>query len=630
MQALRSVRRAPARSGHAEGTFLLSSPGPNEVFTPDDLTEEQRLIADSSRRFFNSEISPQSAALEDHRPALIRELMKKAGSMGFLSTEIPEQDGGLGIGLVAAMLQVEQFARHMSFGMAIVTHSGIGTLPIVLFGSEYQKRRYLPEIMSGQMISAFALTEAQSGSDALSARTTATLDSTGEFYELNGQKMWVTNGGIADVFIVFAKVDGTRFTAFLVERYFEGVSLGPEESKMGMRGSSTRPLILDHVRVPVANVLGEVGQGHRVAFGTLNICRTKLGAGLVGASKEVLGLTAEYSTSRTAFGNPLADFELIQEKLARMASSIYAAESVVYRTAGLIDKELHRLKQNGWNDFPHGLGFGIESSIAKVFTTEVLDQVADEGVQIHGCNGYSAAFAVERFYRDSRVNRIFEGTNEIHRLLITERLIKLAGAGLPLFDYASAAVSEASRRAPRAFLPRNTISMQFLGKLAERARQVTLILLAEAHERFGDRLRKKQLLLASLSDSAIETYAIQSVIARTLRAIEAQEKPADKKVRPFKQKTAGLARLSDEDWGNTGSSSMAAQTRAAATALFVRDSFNRIGSTARTAAGMINSARPNSRFDSLIEHLIASPPFDRASLCAKIAESTRESKGYAF
>jgi alkylation response protein AidB-like acyl-CoA dehydrogenase len=614
----------------AEGSFLLSAARAVDIFAPEDFSDEQRMIAAAARSFFDCEVAPCASALEDQDPQLIRRLLRRAAEIGFLSTEVPVADGGLGLGLVSAMLQVEHFARHMSFGMAIATQTGIGSLPVVFFGSEDQRRRYLPGIMSGELICAFALTEAQSGSDALAARATATLDSTSCCYVLNGEKMWVTNAAIADLFIVFAKIDGRHFTAFLVERGYPGLSLGAEESKMGMRGSSARPLILEDVRVPANNVLGSAGLGHRVAFGTLNVCRTKLGAGLVGAAKEVLGLAAQYSAVRTAFGKPLAEFELIKDKLARMTARIYAAESVVYRTAGLLSSNLKTISGGGIDALPNGIGFAIESSIVKVFTTEALDLVVDEAVQIHGSNGYSSAFAVERFYRDSRVNRIFEGTNEIHRLLITERLVKLAASGsLPLFEIASRLWAELDRRAPRPTAPRNTVSVPFEARLAERARQLTLILIGAAFDQFHEQLADKQLLMAALSDAAIETFAMQSVIARSLKADGNDSSLSENKSRSTRRGQAGPSRVANVS-NEFAEVNGRAELRAYATSLFVRDAFEKVGIAGRTAAGIISASLPHHRLEAAVDQLTLAPVVDRSRLCTHLAAAIRNSGGYIF
>lgn len=593
----RRVARPPA-----EGEFLLRPASPEEVFTPEDLTDEQRLVGKTAREFFEREVAPCGDLLEEHNPGLARALITRAAEIGFLGTEVSRSDGGLGLGLAPAMLQIEQFARQMSFGMAIVTQTGIGSLPLVFFGSEQQKRRYLPGILSGEIVCAFALTEAHSGSDALAARCTATLDHTGRNYLLSGQKMWVTNAGFADLFTVFAKVAGERFTAFLVERNWPGVSLGAEESKMGVRGSSTRPLLLDQVPVPVERVLGEVGAGHQVAFGALNVCRAKLGAALVGAAKEVLTLSAAYSQERKAFGQRLAEFALIGEKLARMAARIYAAESVVYRAAGLLEQELARLSGGG-QARSDGIGFAVESSIVKVFTSETLDSVADEGVQIHGSNGYSSAYAVERFYRDARVNRIFEGTNEIHRLLIPNRLLKLAQSeALPIARAAADAwyVVRTNKRA-RASHGEPLAAERQLG---ERSRLLTLLLLGAAVEGFGEQLRQQQLLLAALSDLVIETFAIDSVLLRARKPIE----PG--------WRSDGAPRLNE--------------IRLSASRLFAQEAFDRVRLAALKAAGITASARPNPELERVVYRLLNSPLTDCTSPCANLAGAVNAAKGYPF
>ncbi|MEW6210569.1 MAG: acyl-CoA dehydrogenase family protein [Acidobacteriota bacterium] len=591
MQSAISVKTRSATRPRVEGDFLLASSAPEEVFTREDLTDEQRMVGETAREFFEREVAPCGNKLEEHHPDLLRSLIRRAAEIGFLGTEVPERYGGSGIGLVPAMLQIEQFARHMSFGVAIATQTGIGSLPIVFFGDERQKLRYLPRIVSGETISAFALTESGSGSDALAARTTATLE--GGNYVLNGQKMWVTNGGIADLFIVFAKVDGLHFTAFLVERDREGVSLGAEESKMGMRGSSTRPLLLDNVSVPVTDVLGDVGEGHKVAFGTLNVCRAKLGAGLVGSAKEILSLSTSYSLERKAFGRPIADFQLIREKLARMAARIYAAESLVYRVAGLIVDDLARSGNR------HGIGFAVESSIVKVFASETVDFVADEGVQIHGSNGYSSDYAVERFYRDARVNRIFEGTNEIHRLLIPDRLLKLSQSGaLPLQKAIMDAWSGIQEE--KRFSRDDVLAAE--EELCERGRILALILMGAAVECFGEKLRHQQMLLAAISDIAIETFVIDSAIVRTRKAVRRAH------------------------FGNYGFNDALFSTAA----LCARESFDRASLAALRAMGIITSARSKPELEAAVNRLAASPLNDCASLCSRISKGVIASGGYPF
>src|SRR5262245_17674106 len=354
-----------------EGDFLLRTTAPSQVFTPEDFSEEHRMIAETARSFFEREVLPAERSIEQGDFTAVRELIVRAGEAGLLATGVPESDGGFGLGLVPTMIEVEEFSRNVSFTMAIATQTGIGVLPLLFYGTRAQKQRYLPDILAGERIVAFALSEGHSGSDALNPRTTAQLDQSGHHYILNGEKMWVTNAGIADLFTVFARVEGSRLAAFLVERGWPGVGFGPEESKLGAHGASTRSLILNDARVPVENVLGEVGQGHRVMFGTLNIGRARLGAGLVGASKTVLRLTAEYAAERHAFGKPIARYGLIQEKLASIAARIYAAESMAYRLAGLLGPQVSDAEANGLETVPGGIGFVTECSALKVFGSEL-------------------------------------------------------------------------------------------------------------------------------------------------------------------------------------------------------------------------------------------------------------------
>jgi hypothetical protein len=603
---------APARSrvqAHAprrshEGAFLLYRAQPQEVFTPEDFDEDDRTVAQSARSFFDEEVAPAEAALERHDYALLRRLLVRAGEAGFLATGVPEAEGGLGFGLVPTMIETEQFSRNASFTMAIANQTGIGSLPLLFYGTAEQKRRYLPGIMSGETVLAFALTEAHSGSDALSPRTTARLDASGEFYVLNGEKLWVTNAAIADLITVFAQVDGKHLAVFLVEGNWPGINFGAEEVKLGVRGSSTRPLILQDVRVPVENLLGDVGLGHRVAFGTLNIGRARLGAGLVGASKEVLSLAARYAAQRVTFGRPISQYGLIQHKLADIAARVYAAESIVYRTAGLLTPQVAAMTREGVGALPGGITFAAECSAVKVFGSELYSYASDEGVQIHGGNGYSEAYPIERHYRDSRVTRIFEGTNEIHRLLITERLIKLATSGaLPLLETAKSIQAEASNGWNGTAARKNDEPEPLENEidLTDRVRDVAVLALEAAVTRFGPRLAEQQVLVGALSDMVIEAFATDSVVSRTIKAtgLESREE------------------LSARE-----------QTRLSATSLFVGDAFERAMVAARTAAGVICEGGSAPHFQMAVERAAVSPLIDRAAISAQISTSCCETGGY--
>ncbi|MBE3595730.1 MAG: acyl-CoA dehydrogenase family protein [Hydrogenibacillus sp.] len=504
------------------GSFLLETPPMERIFTPEDITDDQRMIAETAASFVHKDVLPVLEEIENqHNFEHSVRLMRKAGELGLLSGDVPEAYGGLGLDKVTTALIAEAFAVARSFALTVGAHVGIGTLPIVFFGTEAQKRKYLPALAGGEKIAAYALTEAGSGSDALGARTTAVLNEAGTHYILNGEKQWITNSGFADVFVVYAKVDGEKFTAFIVERDFPGVSTGPEEKKMGIKGSSTRTLILDNVPVPVENVLGEVGRGHVVAFNILNIGRFKLAAGAVGAAKRVIDISARYAKERKQFGRPIADFALIQAKLGEMAIRTYAAESIMYRTAGLFDDMLRALgeKVNDGREVARGIAeYAIECSINKVFASEVLDYVVDEGVQIHGGYGYMSEYEVEKAYRDSRINRIFEGTNEINRLLIPDMLLKkamrgeldLLGAATRLEDELMSVGHEAIEDAP--------LAESF--HLLEQAKKIFLFIAGSAVQKYGQALEREQELLAAAADIAIEIFVMESSLLRAKKALE--------------------------------------------------------------------------------------------------------------
>src|SRR3954468_13603121 len=419
------------------GSFLLEERSTADVFTPEDFTEQHHMIGQTATEFAVNEILPNAEKMEHKDFSVTRDLLKKAGDLGLSGVEIPEAYGGLEMDKVTAAVIADHIAKYAGFATTWGGHTGIGTLPIVYFGTEEQKKKYLPRLAAGEMVGAYGLSEATSGSDALNCRSRAALSTDGKHYVLNGEKMWITNAGFADLFTVFAKVDGEKFSAFLVERTFPGFSVGAEEHKMGIRGSSTCPIILNDCEVPVENLLGEIGKGHIIAFNILNIGRFKLGAMCVGGARESLNNAIGYAKQRKAFKKVIADFGLVREKLANMATLIYVGESLVFRTVGMMDAALAAIDKSTPDASKKTLRaieeYAVECSIIKVWASEMVSYVVDETVQIYGGYGFVEEYPAERAYRDARINRIFEGTNEINRLIITGFLLKRAmGGQLPL------------------------------------------------------------------------------------------------------------------------------------------------------------------------------------------------------
>lgn len=490
------------------GGWLLEVP--ERVYTPEDFDESVKEIARTTRTFVEREVLPLLERMEHGELELNVPLMRKAGELGLLAIEVPEEYGGLDLPKVISTVVAEELSGSGGFSVTYGAHTSIGTLPLVYFGTEEQKRKYLPKLASGEWIAAYCLTEPGSGSDALAAKARATLSEDGKYYILNGVKQFISNAGFAHLFTVFAKVDGEHFTAFLVERDTPGLSFGPEEKKMGIKASSTRQVILEDVKVPVENVLGEIGKGHKIAFNVLNVGRYKLGAGAVGGAKRALELSAQYATQRVQFGRPIGRFGLIQQKLGEMASRIYAAESAVYRTVGLIDEALSGKK--GAEAVMAGIEeYAVEASIIKVLGSEVLDYVVDEGVQIHGGYGYIQEYPIERAYRDARINRIFEGTNEINRLLIPGMLLRRALKGqLPLMQAAQRLQKELLEPSFEEPEDLELHQVQNLKKLA-------LMVAGLAVQKYGQQVEEEQEVLGAVADILIDAYAAESALLRARR-----------------------------------------------------------------------------------------------------------------
>jgi alkylation response protein AidB-like acyl-CoA dehydrogenase len=503
------------------GSFLIEDVSYNQVFTPEDFSDEHKMIAKTAEDFVENKVLPQIEHLENHEFDRTVKLLKEMGELGLLAADVPEEFDGLGLDKITSSLITEKMSRAGGFSLSYGAHVGIGSLPIVLFGNDDQKGRYLPGLASGEMLAAYALTEPGSGSDALGAKTTAKLNAEGTHYILNGEKQWITNAGFADVFVVYAKVDGEHFTAFIVERNFPGVSTGAEEKKMGIKSSSTRTLILEDVPVPVENLLGDFGKGHVIAFNILNIGRYKLAVGGVGGSKSAFEMTVKYANGRKQFKTPIAQFNLTKEKFGTMASKIYAAESAVYRTIGLYEDNQGKLTDEEAKDIKKVANsiaeYAIECSLNKFFNSEVLDYVVDEGVQIHGGYGFMQEYPIERAYRDSRINRIFEGTNEINRLLVLGTYLRKAMKGeLPLFQKAMALQEELMMLMPEEPGDEPLAQEKYLVK---NAKKIGLLAAGLAAQKYGKAIEKEQEIFVNIADIVSNAYAMESVVLRTEKAI---------------------------------------------------------------------------------------------------------------
>ena len=516
-----SVLTQPAAKG---GSFLLESPAPQDVFTPADLTDDQKLIGQTAEEFVVKEVLPLVKDLEAKKTGLMPELVKKAAELGLMSGGTPEEYGGAGLDKVATTVLTEKISFYGGFAVTHGAHAGIGTLPIVYFGSEEQKKKYLPKLASGEMIGAYALSEPQAGSDAQNSLTRAELNPEGTHYLLNGQKMWITNGGFADLFIIFAKVEGEKLTAFIVERSFPGCKPGNEEHKMGIHGSSTTPIFLENCRVPRENVLHEIGRGHIVAFNVLNSGRFTLGASCVGGSKHVLMSASKYSKERKAFGKPIGEFGLMKEKLAEMAVQIFAVESMIYRSAGSMEAAMHAAAGSGnktQNTMKILEEYAIESSIAKVYGSEMLDFVVDEAVQMFGGYGFHEDYPVCRAYRDSRINRIFEGTNEINRMLIIQMLMKRAMSGqLALIPAAMKLADEILAGPSFEETPEGVLAEEV--RVIANAKKMFLQVAGGAVQKFREKLAEEQELIAALANMVMEIYGMESSLLRAQKSADAR------------------------------------------------------------------------------------------------------------
>ena len=583
---------------HRGGGFLVASTSPADVFTPADVTDDQRLIGQTAAEFVAHEVIPAIPELEKHKPALMAQILKKAGEIGLLGGTIPEAYGGSGLDKVATTILSEKISVYASFAVAFGGTTGIGSLPIVYFGTEEQKKKYLPKIATGEWLGAYCLSEPQAGSDALASRTRAQLSPDGKSWILNGQKMWITNGGFADIFIVFAKVDGEKFSAFIVERGTPGFSIGAEENKMGIRGSSTVPLFFENAAIPKENLLHEIGRGHIVAFNTLNAGRHTLGVSCLGGSKKALEDSSKYAKERHAFGKAIAEFGLIQAKLGEMAIRTFALESMIYRTAGTVETAVSSGGDDRTKQAMLALEeYAIESSISKVAGSETLNYCVDEGMQIFGGYGYHEDYPMARAYRDSRINRIFEGTNEINRMVIIQMLMKRTMSGvLPLISAAKKLADE--------LLAGPSFEEAPTGELAEQerslaqAKKVFLLAAGAAVEKFRDKLAENQEIVASLSNIVMDIYAIESILRRAQKAAA------------LRGSAAGL---------------MADVTRA-----FTYDAMDRVEKEARTALAATSDG------DMLATHLAAlrrfakHAPVNTILLRRKIAEAVLAQDRYPF
>jgi alkylation response protein AidB-like acyl-CoA dehydrogenase len=587
----------------AGGGWLVHASSAADVFTPERLTDEHRLIAQTVGDFVHNDVLPVLDRLENKEWPLVRQLLERAAGLGLLGVDVPETYGGLQLDKVTSMLVSERIAESASFGAAFGAQATLTILPLTLFGTDAQKRKYLPRLLTADLVGAYCLSESGSGSDALGARTRATPQPDGSFV-LNGEKMWITNGGFADVFIVFAKVldaGGEQFSAFVVERAFAGVTSGKEEHKMGLHGSSTTPVILQDVRVRAENLLGEIGRGHKIAFNVLNFARFKLGAMCVGGARLAIGESARYAAERRQFGQPIASFGAIKHKIGEMVARTYAVESLIYRTAGMIDARIAATRHDP-SDQSAALAafeeYAIEASIAKVAGSEMLDFVLDENIQIHGGNGFVRDYPAERHYRDSRVNRIFEGTNEINRLLIPGMLARRAVKGEPPILSAARALQDELLGPPQATASADESALAGERRAVDAFKKTALMVLGLAMQTYRDKLGDQQEVLMHLADILQDAYASDSAVLRAARTVEAG--------------AAGASLHID-----------AAQ-------LFVNDAGMRIEASARQALGAMVEGDMLRTTIAALRRLFRALPLNTAALRRRIADETVARGAYPF
>jgi butyryl-CoA dehydrogenase len=592
--------------GTKGGSFLLETPRPEDVFTPADLNDDQKLIGQSAEEFVIKEVMPHIKNLEAKKPGLLPELVKKAGELGLLSGGIPEQYGGAGLDKIATTVLTEKLSIYGGFAVTHGAHAGIGTLPIVYFGTEEQKKKYLPKLATGEWIGAYCLSEPQAGSDAQNSLTRAELTPDGKHYILNGQKMWITNGGFADIYIVFAKIGGEKLSAFIVERTFPGIKPGNEEHKMGIHGSSTTPVFLENCKVPKENLLHDAGRGHIVAFNILNAGRFTLGASAVGGSKYVLATASKYSKERKAFGKAIGDFGLMREKLAEMAIQLFAVESMIYRSAGNMETAMTSASNNGSENASEKIQntmkvleeYAIESSIAKVYGSEMLDFVVDEAVQIFGGYGFHEDYAVCRAYRDSRINRIFEGTNEINRMLIIQMLMKRAMGGQLALIPAAMKLADEILTGP-SFEETSDDVLAAEATVVANCKKIFLQSAGGAVQKYREKLADEQELVAALSNIVMEIYAMESSLLRAQKAANSKGQAA-------------------------------AQPMIDAARVFISDAAERVEHEAKRAIAAFHEGDMLTTQMSVLKRFAKRAPVDTIALRRNVAKAVQSQERYPF